>query len=79
MSDKKVISRLDSITGLWIAVAIGFAKMIEHTITDILPMFFTVHMGGVDLTVWSLYTVLWMATLSLILMLRTARIKGGEK
>ena len=75
--DKDVTEQLDKVTGLWIAVAIGFSKHIEYTITEIFTLWFTFKVAGVDLTVWALYGILWMGTLSFILLLKTAG-NGGE-
>lgn len=70
MSDE-VTNKFDRRMSLWVLVATGIVKQVEHTVTDILSIPLSFVMFGIDLTAWSLYGVMWMGALALILTLET--------
>lgn len=70
MTDK-MVKKLDTRMSLWVLVAIGIAKQIEYTITDIVARWVSFHIYGADLTVWALYGILWMSALALIITFKT--------
>lgn len=68
---EEVVENLDTRMSLWVVVAIGLSKQIEYTVTDIIARFVTFSIGGIDLTAWGLYGILWMGSLALILTFKT--------
>lgn len=70
MSDE-ITEKFDRRMSLWVLVAIGITKQSEHTVTDILSIWFSVDALGVDLTAWTLYGFMWTGALAVILTLET--------